>query len=86
MERREVMAKLIKIIENIKQVKYDSQSIGEESYLGGDLGVHSVEMLEAMFDVQRDFRVVIDDKEFVNLYTIKDVMDMIMRNLGGGTQ
>jgi len=81
MNRNEVMKDLIVIVEDIKKTKYDQSQIGEASYLGGDLGVHSVEMLEAMYDLQKKFNIKIDDKDLVELYTIEDVLNMLGKYL-----
>jgi acyl carrier protein len=77
MNRSEVMAELITIVEGIKKLTYDREQINETSYLGGDLGVHSVEMLEAMFDLQNRFQIKIEDRDLVELYSVKDVLDML---------
>jgi acyl carrier protein len=81
MERKEVHATLLEIMGNIKGATYRLEDITEETYLSGDMGVDSIEMLEALHDLQKRFDIKIPESEMVDIYTICDVVNLVMHNI-----
>ena len=54
-------------------------NIGAASYLGGDLGVDSREMLEIWYEIEQRIGVRVDDAEKRDLYTLGDVVALLDR-------
>ena len=78
MDRNGLKRVLVNAISKVKRTTYDVANIAEDDYLGGDLGVTSVEMLECMYDIQKELEIEIADTKLVDLYTVKDVIDLII--------
>ena len=79
MERTQIVKTMLDVINAIKHTSFTPEQVTEETYLGGDMGIQSVEMLEAMYDIQKALDVTIEDKEMSGLYTVGDVVNLIER-------
>ena len=68
----------IKIIDTLKLEDISPADIGEEDQLvGGELGLDSIDVLEMVIMIEKDYGVKIDNKElgarvFANLKTLAD--------------
>lgn len=80
MTRNEIKETLVQIIIKVKKTIYNEE-IEEDFYLGGDMGVTSVEMLECMFVIQKTLNIQLDDTELQGLYQVKDVIDLVENKL-----
>lgn len=80
MNRDEVAHELFKVIKAIKRNDMETSEWSEDAFLGGDLGLDSVEVLEAIVDIQKVFQVEIPKEDLGELYTVKDVVDLVLRH------
>ena len=68
----------IKIIDTLKLEDISPEDMGEEDQLiGGELGLDSIDVLELVIMIEKDYAVKIDNKElgarvFANLKTLAD--------------
>lgn len=81
MDRSQIVSTIINTVEKLKNQTYNRDEITEETYLGGDMGVSSVEMLEAMFDIQKELNIQVPEQELADLYTIADVTNLVEKYL-----
>lgn len=71
--------------ESLNQVKKTGlrpEDMTEESFLGGDLGIDSIEMLEIWYELEQRLGVTIDDAEKRDIYTVGEVAAVIAPKLG----
>ena len=84
MERAEILDTVCIIFNAIKRTEqYSSATVTEVSYLGGDLGLDSIEMLEAWVDIQKKLDIFIDDEEMIDILQVSQVLDLIKEKLQG---
>lgn len=65
----------------VKRVMITPDTIKPDQYLGGDLGIDSVEMLEIWFRIETAFAIKILDKEKRDIYTVGEVLGVVSRSL-----
>jgi acyl carrier protein len=80
-ERSAILKDLVLIMNGIKKTTFNLEEITEETYLGGDMGVDSIEMLEALHDIQKQYSVKIPVEEMTDIYTMKDVIDLLQKHM-----
>jgi acyl carrier protein len=68
---------LLAVINNVKKTGFTSDSVEPDFYLGGDLGVDSKEMLEIWYELEQRLNIRVEDAEKRDLYTLKDVTDLL---------
>jgi len=72
---RKALAKMLKISE--AEVKL-------ESGLKDDLGIDSVDNLDLLFAIEDGFKLKISEEQAVQLNTVKDVIELIKKELSNG--
>lgn len=78
MQRDEIRQVICNVFNQVKRVSlYTFDNVTDESYLGGDLGFDSIEMLEAWVDIQRTLDIRIGDDEMIDILTIGQVLDLV---------
>ncbi len=81
-KKDEVLQQVLEIINDIKFTAFSSETVELDYFLGGDLGIDSVEMLEVWYDIEQTLDVKVEDHEKRDLYTLKDVMAIVEQKLG----
>lgn len=76
------------IFEKIKQVlvdKYDADgpTLTEQSTLGEDLGLDSLDQVEFIMEMERHFSMKIEDDDAAKLKNIGDILNYIDKNVNG---
>ena len=62
------------------------ESLSEGMSLREDLGMDSLQVVEALFEIEERFGAKIEDEEARQLATVKEVLDMIEVKLAAGTE
>ncbi|MET3133684.1 acyl carrier protein [Oxalobacteraceae bacterium GrIS 1.11] len=66
----------------LNAVKRSSLStVQAEQYLGGDLGIDSIEMLEIWFRIETSLGMQIADTAKRDIYTVGEVLDVLERHV-----
>jgi len=81
MDRNEILKTVTEVISKIKKNSYNLDEINEDTFLGGDMGVDSVEMLEALHDLQKKYNIKISNDDMADIYTMQNVIDLIVKYL-----
>lgn len=76
-DQNNVLQSVLEIINDIKFTAFSSETVELNYFLGGDLGVDSVEMLEIWYDIEKTLDIKVEDHEKRDLYTLADVMKVI---------
>lgn len=80
-EEMKIINTLLDVINEIKKTGFSAETVDQDFYLGGDLGIDSREMLEVWFDVEQKLGIQIHDYEKRDLYTISDVVNRIKEKM-----
>ena len=70
-----VFEKLKEIIS--EQLGIDKESITLESNIVEDIGADSLDMVEMLMNVEKEWDIVIDDSEIADIETMKDVVEFV---------
>lgn len=65
----------------VKRVALSADTVGVEQYLGGDLGIDSVEMLEIWFRMEKALETQIPDTAKRDIYTVAEVLAVLERHI-----
>ncbi len=79
--RDQLIQQICDAINTVKKTAYEPAAVTSDLFLGGDLGVDSIEMLEIWFSLEKalGFKIADDDKR--DIYTIDNVVDVLLRYL-----
>ena len=77
MLRQQITDKVIKIISN-KMNLVDDGTITEDSNLKDDCDIDSLDKVEVVMEVERDFCVSVSTKDFHGMETVRDVVDYLV--------
>jgi acyl carrier protein len=80
MDREEIKNKLKEIFDKVSSKKIELE-IKEETQLGEDFYLDSLEWMEMLFEIESQFSVNIDPEEAMRLKSVKDVMDVIQQRM-----
>ncbi len=70
----------------VNRVTHQNMSeLPAEGHLVKDLGMDSLEMLELVMECEKEFQVVIPDREWTSITRIQDLIHAISRQLPGRT-
>jgi acyl carrier protein len=72
---------VLDVINDIKKTGFTLDTVEPESYLGGDLGVDSREMLEIWYELEQRLNIRVQDAEKRDLYTLADVVTLLESKL-----
>ena len=78
---RRAMEAFCTALNRVKRTGFSAGQLGPEAYLGGDLGVDSVEMLEIWYDVEQLLQVHVPDDEKRGILTLGEVIAVFERKL-----
>ena len=68
---------LFETINVVKKTAFTKEDIPDDSYLGGDLGIDSIEMLEIWFHLEKELSIKIGDDLKRDVYTIDQVLGVL---------
>lgn len=74
---KDLVELLLDVINDIKKTAFDPETIDEDFYLGGDLGIDSREMLEVWYELEQKLDIQIHDYEKRDIYTIGEVIERV---------
>ncbi|MBL7132119.1 MAG: acyl carrier protein [Candidatus Omnitrophica bacterium] len=78
-DRNSVKEAIVKILSN--RLVIDLDKINEDSGLANELGLDSFGTVEIMFEIEDKFGIEIPEKDLVEVKTVKDILDYIVRRL-----
>lgn len=81
MDQKDILTVVLDIINNIKNTGFTPEVVDLEAFLGGELGVDSVEMLEAWYEIEKTLNIKVNDSEKRAIYTLDDLIDAIQAHL-----
>jgi acyl carrier protein len=73
----DALTTLLEVINDIKKTGFTLESVESDSYLGGDLGIDSREMLEIWYELEQRLGIRIQDADKRDLYTLADVVNLL---------
>lgn len=79
MTKQEIIRKVNDLVVNKLAVEDDI--IKEDANLESDLGADSLDVVELMMDVEKDFEIVIPDDEVGGVKTIGDIYNIVEEKL-----
>lgn len=65
----------------VKRNALSPQTLDTSHYLGGDLGIDSIEMLEIWFRIEKIFGIRIPDDAKRDVYTVAEVINVVHSHL-----
>jgi len=65
----------------VKRTAWSPATVDPSHYLGGDLGIDSIEMLEIWFRVEKALAIQIPDDAKRDIYTVDEAMGVIVRHV-----
>lgn len=80
-KQHDAMTDVLDVINDIKKTGFTVDTVDNDSYLGGDLGVDSREMLEIWYELEQRLGVEVGDAEKRDLYTLGDVVALLQAKL-----
>jgi len=80
-----ILENVINIINDVKSTGFSAKHADMDFYLGGDLGIDSVEMLEIWYEIENALKIKVEDGEKRNLYTLEDIVNIIDLKINGGS-
>ncbi len=79
--REKILEAFCLALNKVKRSGFAVQQLAPGAYLGGDLGVDSVEMLEIWYDVEKALGVHVPDEEKRGILTVGEVVSVFERKL-----
>lgn len=67
-----------------KLLKISEDKITLKTNLKDDLGIDSVDNLDFIFAIEDGFKIKIPEKRAIQLHTVKDVVELIKKELANG--
>lgn len=76
-ERSAVLQAFCQAVEAVKRTSINADTLDTRHYLGGDLGIDSIEMLEIWFRIEKTLGLKIPDSAKREIYTVAEVVDTV---------
>ena len=77
----DLIASFCRATSKVKRVNLDPKSVETDSYLGGDWGIDSMEMLEIWFHMEKENAIRLPDGAKRDVYTVGQVVEVFKRHL-----
>jgi acyl carrier protein len=81
LKTQEILEAFCDVVNGIKRTGLRPDQIDFHSYLGGDLGIDSIEMLEIWYALEQRLSVRVNDAEKRDIYTIAEAVGVIATKL-----
>lgn len=65
----------------VKRTSFLHDSLDPSSYLGGDLGIDSIEMLEIWYRMEKELKLKLPDEAKRDVYTAAEVLSVFERSI-----
>jgi len=78
--RHDLLQALCVAINAVKRTAFTADTIDFQHYLGGDLGIDSIEMLEIWFRVEKILGLQIPDDDKRDIYSVEEVVQVLERH------
>ena len=82
MNRSEIIAQIVGILEDVAEISPDEVREREDSVLMDDLDLSSMEILTIVADLEETFGIRIPEKELRSFVTISDLADYLSARVG----
>ncbi|MDR0383807.1 MAG: acyl carrier protein [Christensenellaceae bacterium] len=79
MDTKIVEKKVIALVAS--QLKKDPKTVTADKELKEDLRADSLDIIEMLINLEEEYGISIPDEELLNLKTIKDIVDFIVKNM-----
>ena len=79
LNRKQLLGVFCDVTNRLKKTGFSAEIVDEDWYLGGDIGIDSMDMLEIWYDMEKALKIRIDDSMKRDVYTVKDVLDSLER-------
>jgi acyl carrier protein len=76
-EHDEFLTAFCQAVNAVKRITLTPDALKLDQYLGGDLGIDSVEMLEIWFRIEKALALQIPDSGKRDIYSVGEVIDVI---------
>lgn len=80
MERAEIIAQILAILEDVAEIS--PEDVSEDSVLMDDLDLSSMEILTIVADLEEAFGLRIPEKDLRSFVTISDLADYLSEHVG----
>lgn len=77
MEREEIKSKVISLIKERLELNSDTDIKESDGY--SDFCADSLDAIEVVMDVEREFHIIIDDTHLFSMVSVKDLIDEVCR-------
>lgn len=84
MTRQELREELVGIIENDVGVRHDD--LRDEASIREELGLDSVDVVSVISQMERKFKIRIDQEELVSMATVGQFLDVVQAKVAGKAQ
>jgi acyl carrier protein len=81
LKKRRVLEEFCDVVNRLKRTGLRADDVDAQAYLGGDLGIDSIEMLEIWYDLEQRLSVSVDDAEKRNIYTVDEALGVVAGKL-----
>ncbi len=75
--QKDILAVVLDVINDIKNTGFTPEIVELDSFIGGELGVDSVEMLESWYEIEKRLNIKVNDSEKRGVYTLGDLVSRI---------
>ncbi|ULR29567.1 acyl carrier protein [Dickeya fangzhongdai] len=79
--QKEILVVVLDIINGIKNTGFTPDVVELDSFIGGELGVDSVEMLESWYEIEKRLHIKVNDGDKRGIYTLGDLIGTIEAHL-----
>jgi len=75
--KEKVLQAFCRVTNRLKKTGYTPENLAPDTYLGGDMGIDSIEMLEIWYDLEQSLNIHIDDDRKRDIYTVGEAVDVV---------
>ncbi|WAT02514.1 acyl carrier protein [Rouxiella chamberiensis] len=75
--QQDILAVVLDIINDIKNTGFTPEIVDLDAFIGGELGVDSVEMLESWYEIEKRLHIKVNDSDKRGIYTLGDLVAKI---------
>ncbi len=80
MNQKNLLLYFCDAVNAVKRTAFSPDIVESEAYLGGDLGIDSIEMLEIWFLIEKATGIKIPDNDKRDIYTVAEVLAVVDRH------
>lgn len=75
--QQDILTVVLDIINDIKNTGFTPEIVDLDAFIGGELGVDSVEMLESWYEIEKRLHIKVNDSDKRGIYTLGDLVAKI---------